>query len=126
MSELRLVERAEHPPNKCFRCERLSGPFLDLGITDAFNGQLYLCAGDEGSCVRQIARKDGMLDPEAAASYEVRLNDAADLIEELRGQLKEADRTAVQRFAEFLSTPPEPNGETPPDKVAIGQTPEQQ
>lgn len=87
MSEFKLVQNAVYSPTVCFTCGTHEGPFIDTNMTPPIFGHVYICAGDENrpGCIRQMARLNGMLDPEAS----LELAELVVELAEVRAQLTE-------------------------------------
>lgn len=66
MPEFNKTPHAYHSPTKCILCNTHEGPFIDTG-RDTIEGHIYICCATENrsGCIRQMARLDDMIEPDA-------------------------------------------------------------
>lgn len=90
MSEFVKRPHANLSPTKCMFCDTSGGPFVDTHIELPGYGHVWVCAAADGrsGCVRQMARLDGMFDPDERKTLVDEILDLETIITKLQTALK--------------------------------------
>lgn len=89
MSEFAKVPSARRSPTVCVFCASHEGPFIDTNVDLPGYGRLNVCCANDNrtGCIRQMARLDGISDPEELMHVTELLVAANDRIAELEALL---------------------------------------
>lgn len=88
---MNIVDRAEMAPGSCIVTQSSTGPFIDTGLTPAVvDPRIYVSR----QAVIDMGRVFGFPIPDELAALEYELDSLRTQVEQLKGELAEADRYA--------------------------------